>query len=243
MAIVSNTVGYLDGDVLLEGFFAYDDAIENRRPAVMVNHTWVGRNSFVEEKAIKLAELGYFAFAVDMYGKGVLGQGNEECSALMQPFMDDRRKVVRRMQAALYAVKLFPWVDDKEIAAIGFCFGGLCVLDLARSNADIKGVVSFHGLLEASQVPTQNQTIKAKLLVLCGADDPMVPAEKLTALQQELTRAGADWQTHTYGHAMHAFTNPAANDPGFGTVYQAEADRRSWVAMKSFLRELFNEEN
>ncbi len=241
MAIISNTVGYLDGDVLLEGFFAYDDTITARRPAVIINHTWAGRNEFVEEKAIKLAELGYFAFAVDMYGKGVLGQGNDECSALMQPFMDDRDLVLKRMLAALYAVNLLPWVDDKKIAAIGFCFGGLCVLDLARSNADIKGVVSFHGLLDAPQITDQNQSIKAKVLVLNGFDDPMATPEQVLSLQQELTSAGADWQTHTFGHTLHAFTNPMANDPDFGTVYQQDADKRSWLVMNDFLKEIFEE--
>ncbi|MCK5121469.1 MAG: dienelactone hydrolase family protein, partial [Methylococcales bacterium] len=151
MAIISNTVGYLDGGVLLEGFFAYDDSFEGRRPAVMINHAWAGRNDFVNEKALKLAELGYFAFAADMYGKGVLGHSTEENAVLMQPFMDDRGLLLSRMQAALYAIKLMPWVDDNKIAAIGYCFGGLCVLDLARSGADIKGVVSFHGLLGAPE--------------------------------------------------------------------------------------------
>jgi len=239
MAIISNTVGYLDGDVLLEGFFAYDDSIKERRPAVMINHAWSGRNDFVEEKALKLAELGYFAFAVDMYGKGVLGQGIEESAALMQPFMDDRSLVLRRMKAALYAVTLFPWVDDKKIAAIGFCFGGLCVLDLARSGADIKGVVSFHGLVDAPSQKTPNTVIKTKVLLLNGADDPMVSNDLLFALQQELTEAGADWQVHTYGKTMHAFTNPIANDPDFGTVYQPDSDRRSWLTMKNFLSEVF----
>jgi len=239
MAIISNTVGYLDGDVLLEGFFAYDDSIKERRPAVMINHAWSGRNDFVEEKALKLAELGYFAFAVDMYGKGVLGQGIDESAALMQPFMDDRSLVLRRMKAALYAVTLFPWVDDKKIAAIGFCFGGLCVLDLARSGADIKGVVSFHGLVDAPSQKTPNTVIKTKVLLLNGADDPMVSNDLLFALQQELTEAGADWQVHTYGKTMHAFTNPIANDPDFGTVYQPDSDRRSWLTMKNFLSEVF----
>lgn len=241
MAIVSNTVGYLDGDVLLEGFFAYDDAIEKRRPAVIINHAWAGRNEFVEEKAVRLAELGYFAFALDMYGKGIVGRNNEECAQLMQPFMEDRGLILKRMEAALYAVKLLPWVDDKKIACIGFCFGGLCVLDLARSGADVKGVVSFHGLLNppVDSVVNPLEKIKAKVLVLNGADDPMVSAEQVVALQQELTLAGADWQTHTYGHTMHAFTNPVANDPVFGTVYQADADKRSWLAMKNFLLELF----
>lgn len=238
MAIISNTVGYLDGDVLLEGFFAYDDAIENRRPAVMINHAWAGRNPFVEEKAIKLAELGYFAFAIDMYGKGVLGQSNEESALLMQPFMDDRGLLLKRMNAALYALKLMPWVDDKKIAAIGFCFGGLCVLDLARSGADIKGVVAFHGLLNAPEnMPSTD--VKAKVLVLHGNDDPMATDEQIKILQQEMTQAGADWQFHSYGNTMHAFTNPVANDADFGTVYQADADRRSWISMKNFLVEVF----
>jgi len=239
VAIISNTVGYLDGDVLLEGFFAYDDALEGRRPAVIINHAWAGRNAFVEEKAIKLAELGYFAFAVDMYGKGIVGNNNEESAQLMQPFMDDRAMLLKREEAALYAVKLLPWVDDKMIAAIGFCFGGLCVLDLARSGADVKGVVSFHGLLHAPALKSEVQAIKSKILVLNGADDPMVSDELLVAAKQDFTDAGADWQIHNYGHTMHAFTNPVANDPGFGTVYQASADRRSWQAMENFLTEIF----
>ena len=238
MAIISNTVGYLDGGVLLEGFFAYDDSTEGRRPAVMINHAWAGRNDFVEDKALKLAELGYFAFAVDMYGKGILGQSIDENAGLMQPFMDDRGMLLKRMEASLYAMKLMPWVDNKKIAAIGFCFGGLCVLDLARSGVDIKGVVSFHGLLDAPE-ETESKKIKSKVLVLHGNDDPMGPTEQVVALQQELTQAGADWQIHNYGNTMHAFTNPVANDPDFGTVYQADADKRSWIAMNNFLTEIF----
>jgi len=238
MAIISNTVGYLDGDTLLEGFFAYDDSVEGRRPAVMINHAWSGRNEFVEDKALLLAELGYFAFAVDMYGKGVLGQGIEESAKLMQPFIDDRSLILRRMQAALYAVKLMPWVDDRQIAAIGFCFGGLCVIDLARSGANIKGVISFHGLVNPPQDKSA-PVIKAKMLILNGANDPMVSSVQLLALQDELTFAGADWQVHNYSHSMHAFTNPIANDPDFGTVYNAASDKRSWIAMKNFLVEIF----
>ncbi|MCK4842023.1 MAG: dienelactone hydrolase family protein [Methylococcales bacterium] len=238
MAIISNTVGYLDGETLLEGFFVYDDAIEGRRPAVMINHAWAGRNDFVKEKALKIAELGYFAFAVDMYGKGVLGKSNDECEKLMQPFIDDRSLVLKRMKAALYAIKLMPWVDDKKIASIGFCFGGLCVLDLARSGADIKAVVSFHGLLTAPE-NSQSEQIKAKVLVLHGNDDPMASVEDIFALQRDLTQAGADWQFHNYGNTMHAFTNPVANDADFGTVYQADADKRSWISMQNFLTEVF----
>lgn len=238
MAIISNTVGYMDGDVQLEAFFAFDDALSGRRPAVLINHAWGGRDEFVAEKARKLAELGYVGFALDMYGKGILGSGPEENARLMQPFMADRALLQKRIQAALFAVRQLPWVDDSKIAAIGFCFGGLCVLDLARTGADIKGVVSFHGLLGAPG-NTQGNAIKAKVLALHGHDDPMVSPEQVLAFEQEMTEAGADWQVHAYGHTMHAFTNPVANDPAFGTVYQADADRRSWQAMQNFLAELF----
>jgi len=238
MAIVSNTIGYLDGDVLLEAYFAFDDAITERRPAVLISHAWGGRDDFVAEKANKLAELGYVGFALDMYGKGVLGNSPEQNSKLMQPFMADRGLLQKRIKAALYAVRLLPWVDDSKIAAMGFCFGGLCVLDLARAGADLKGVVSFHGLLGAPDNMEAN-AIKAKVLALHGHDDPMGPIEQVLAFEQEMTKAGADWQLHTYGHTMHAFTNPKANDPAFGTVYQANADKRSWLAMKNFLAEVF----
>ena len=240
MAIVSNTVGYLDEGVLLEAFFAYDDAIEGRRPAVLINHAWGGRDEFVAEKAKKIAELGYVGFAVDMYGKGISGASVEENEKLMQPFIDDRKMLLQRIHAALYAVKLLPWVDDKKIAALGFCFGGLCVLDLARSGADIKGVISFHGLLSAPD-NTEGNAIAAKVLALHGYDDPMSSSEQVAALQKELTKSGADWQFHSYGNTMHAFTNPIANDPDFGTVYQSDADRRSWLTMKNFLEEIFTD--
>ncbi|ANE55492.1 MULTISPECIES: dienelactone hydrolase family protein [Methylomonas] len=238
MAIVSNTVGYLDGDVALEGFFAYDDAIDGPRPVVLIHHAWGGRDGFVAEKAKLLAERGYLGFAADTYGRGVLGKSPEENAGLMQPFMADRAKLQKRLHAALAAAKLLPWADNGKIAAIGFCFGGLCALDLARSGADIRGVVSFHGLL----VPPDNipePRLKAKVLVLHGHDDPMAPPAQVQALQAELSRAGADWQVHSYGNTMHAFTNPVANNPSFGTVYQALADRRSWQAMQNFLAEIF----
>lgn len=238
MAIVSNTVSYLDRDTLLEGFFAYDDAIVGQRPVVLIHHAWGGRDEFVADKAIKLAELGYLAFATDMYGKGILGKSPEENAALMQPFIADRAKLQQRLHAALATVKLMPWADNDRVAAIGFCFGGLCALDLARTGVDIRGVVSFHGLLGAPEnIP--NPSIKAKVLVLHGYDDPMASTQQVLALQNELTKAGADWQLHSYGHTMHAFTNPVANNPGFGTVYQPLADRRSWQALQNFFSEIF----
>jgi dienelactone hydrolase len=239
MAIVENTVVYMDGEVALEAFFAFDDTASGRRPTVLISHAWGGRDGFVADKARKLAGLGYVGFALDMYGKGVLGSDADENAKLMQPFMADRNKLQQRMKAALAAVKLLPWVDDRKIAAMGFCFGGLCILDLARTGVDIKGVVSFHGLL-GTPGNTQGNKVKAKILALHGRDDPMVPTEQVLAFQEEMTQAGADWQFLTFGHTVHAFTNPVANDPSFGTVYQADADRRSWQAMQNFFAEIFS---
>ncbi|NOS75578.1 MAG: dienelactone hydrolase family protein [Methyloglobulus sp.] len=238
MAIVENTVVYMDEDTVLEAFFAFDDSVSARRPAVLISHAWGGRDGFVADKARKLAGLGYVGFALDMYGKGILGADKEENATLMQPFMADREKLQKRIKTALNAVSLLPWVDDKKIAAMGFCFGGLCVLDLARTGVDIKGVVSFHGLLGAPD-NTQGNKIKAKVLALHGRDDPMGLPEQVLAFQEEMTQAGADWQFVSYGHTVHAFTNSVANNPDFGTVYQADADRRSWQAMQNFFAEIF----
>lgn len=239
MSVISNTVAYLDGDVLLEAFFAFDDAFQGRRPAVLINHTWAGRDEFVAEKAKKLAVLGYVGFAVDMYGKGVLGSNPEENEQLMRPFMNDRQMLQKRMLAAYYAAKLMPWVDDSKIASIGFCFGGLCALDLARTGVELKGAVSFHGLLGKPDNILGN-SIKAKILALHGHEDPLVPIEQVLAFEQEMTSAGADWQLHTFGNTLHAFTNPQANNPDFGMAYQADADRRSWLILENFLTEIFS---
>ena len=238
MAIIENTINYVDGDTRLEGFFAFDDAIQGQRPAVLVSHAWAGRSEFTAEKARELAKLGYVGFALDMYGAEKLGQTHEECGALMRPFMENREMLQRRILAALANVRLLPWVDDKKIAAIGFCFGGLCVLDLARSGANVKGVVSFHGLLHA---PTdlENSEIIAKVLVLHGHDDPLAPPKQVAAFEQEMTQAGVDWQLHVYGNTVHAFTNPLASDFAAGYKFSPNANQRSWQAMTNFFTEIF----
>lgn len=238
MQIIENVVTYIDGEVKLEAFYAVDGSQSGRKPAVLICHTWAGRNEFVKDKARKIAALGYVGFALDMYGDGKVGANNEENAQLMQPFMADRTLLQQRISAALVAVKQLPWVDVNKIAAIGFCFGGLCVLDLARTGTVLNGIVSFHGLLDAPG-NTQGKQIKAKVLVLHGYDDPMAMPEQMVALQNELTEAGADWQLISYGNTLHAFTNPQANDPAFGTVYQPMTDRRSWLAMQNFLTEIF----
>jgi dienelactone hydrolase len=237
MTIQTRTIEYIHTDVRLEALLVYDDAVGGPRPAVLVCHTWAGRDEFACGKARKLAELGYVGFALDMYGDGKVGSGPEENAKLMQPFMDDRALLQARITAALDTARGLGEVDGDRIAAIGYCFGGLCVLDLARSGADFRGVVSFHGLL-IPPGPTAANAIKAKVLVLHGHDDPMAPPEHVLALEKELTSAGADWQVHVYGGTVHAFTNPRANDPGFGTVYHPTADARSWQSMRNFLAEV-----
>lgn len=203
-------------------------------PGVLICHAWAGRSDFEIDKAKALAELGYAGVAIDLFGKGVLGTSKEENQALIEPFVSDRAMLQKRLLQITDIVREQPEIDSSNIAAIGFCFGGLCVLDIARAGADIKGVVSFHGLLGA---PGNTRKIKAKVLALHGWDDPMAPPKDVQSLAKELTEAGADWQLHAYGGTMHAFTNPNADDSDFGTVYNAEADARSWVAMKNFLSE------
>jgi dienelactone hydrolase len=238
LGIRTRPVEYADGDTVLEGLLAWDDTADAPRPGVMVSHAWAGRREFEDGKARALAELGYTGFALNLYGKGVRGGSAEENAALMQPFVDDRAMLQARMRLSLDIMRAQPEVDGQRVAAIGFCFGGLCVLDLARTGVDLAGVVSFHGLL-GSPGNTAGNSINAKILALHGWDDPMATPEQVLALADELTGQGADWQLHAYGNTVHAFTNPEANDPDFGTVYSPAADRRSWAAMTGFLDELF----
>ena len=240
LGIQTRLVEYLDGDTFLEGLLAWDDANNGPRPGILVSHAWNGRCEFEEEKACRLAELGYVGFALDMYGKGIRGSNPEENSALMQPLLDDRQALQKRLVSALTTLRTQPEADESNIAAIGFCFGGLCVLDLARTGAELAGVVSFHGLFHPPENTTGN-SIKAKVLALHGWEDPMATPDQVVALAAELTEMGADWQIHGYGNTVHAFSNPAANDPERGTVYDSTADRRSWAAMQEFLSELFTD--
>ena len=238
MALQHRFVEYSDGDTLLEGYLAYDDAISGPRPCVIIAHTWAGRSDFECQQADKLAALGYVGFALDMYGKGILGSGPDENTALMTPFMEDRPALQQRMAAALATASQQAEADAAKMASMGYCFGGLCSLDLARTSSSILGAVSFHGLFLAPG-NTEGNKITAKVLCLHGNDDPMVPVDSVIALDKELTAAGADWQVHAYGNTLHAFTNPAAASPELGMAYNAAADRRSWASLVSFLEEVF----
>lgn len=236
MTIQTAEYEYMEGETRCSGLFAWEDT-PGPKPCVIVAPAWGGRQAFENGRAEKLAELGYVGFAMDIYGEGLTGGSVEENSKLMQPYMEDRALLQRRMQAAVAAARGDERVDGDRIAAIGYCFGGLAVLDLARIGSDVRGVVSMHGLF----VPpgnTAGTAISAKVLALHGWDDPMVPPDAVVELAKELTDAGADWQLHAYGHTKHAFSNPEANDHDLGTVYSPDAERRSWIAATGFLEEV-----
>lgn len=231
-------IGYTDGPLACEAYAACDASSRSKRPCVIVSHAWGGQLDFEREKAQRLAEMGYLGFAIDLYGKGVRGAPAGDNSKLIQPFMEDRAMLRRRLGAALAAAKRHPMADPGRIGAIGYCFGGLCVLDLARSAPPgVKGVVSFHGLFHPPNLGPQ-APITAKVLMLHGYADPLAPPGDVLAVARELTGARADWQLHAYGHALHAFTHPPANNPAGGVMYDAAADRRSWAAMSYFLQEV-----
>lgn len=228
-------VNYLVQDKQFKAFVAYPE--QQNSPLVLIVHTWAGRDEFVQNKAIELAQEGFVAMAVDMYGDAKVGASTEENQSMMAPLIEDREKLKSVITAAVETGKQLEGVDTSKIAAIGYCFGGLVVLDLARSGIDINGVVSFHGLLMGSDI--SDKGIQAKVLVLHGERDPMVPLSMIDEFQQEMAEAQADWQLHSYGNAYHAFTNPDANDPDFGTQYNQNADKRSWQSMMNFFSEIF----
>jgi dienelactone hydrolase len=229
---------YTDDELTCEAFVAYDGSQTSRRPCVLIFHQWSGQSDAERKKAEQLAQLGYVGFAIDIYGKGVRGGLSDDNTRLMQPFLNDRAMLRQRILAGLAAAQKHPLVDPDRIGAIGYCFGGLCVLDLARSAApDVKGVVSIHGVFHPPNLGMQ-APITAKVLILHGYDDPLATPEQVLAIARELTDAKADWQIHAYGHTMHAFTAAGVDVPEHGLRYSAAADRRSWVAMKNFLEEI-----
>lgn len=221
---------------------AYDDTgAAARRPVVLIAHTIRGRTDFEEEKARELAKAGYLGVAIDLYGGGKQARPPEEARSLMNALNSDRKLLLERMQLALAAVSRVPEADPARMAAIGFCFGGKCVLDLARSGADLAAVASFHGLYDAPGI--HNETpVKARVLVLHGWDDPLAPPETVVALGQELTRKQARWELVAFGHTGHAFTNPMADGTTKGLRYNPEASALAWERMLAFLKSAFTPE-
>ena len=237
--VVTQTVTYRQDGTVMRGFLACDDGLKGKRPGVLVVHEWWGLNDFARERALKLAGLGYVALAADMYGGGATTRDREEAGKLAGALLKNPELLRARAQAALQVLAADPRVDPKRLAAIGFCFGGSTVLELAYSGADLAGVVSFHGGLPRPQ-PGDLTRLKAKILVLHGADDPLVPAADLTAFEQAMRQAGADWQMVFFGGAVHAFTNPAAGDhKASGAAYDARAARRAFRYMQEFFREIW----
>jgi dienelactone hydrolase len=233
------TMEYRHGDTVLEGYLVYDDAVKDRRPGVLVVHEWTGINENVKNHADAIAALGYVAFAADMYGKGIRPATMQEASAQATIYKNDRNLMRERVKSGLDFLMKQPMVDAKRIAAVGYCFGGTTVLELARSGADVWGVVSFHGSLDTPNLEDA-KGIKAKVLVLHGADDPYESKEQVDMFLKEMKDARVDFQMVFYGGAVHSFTNPfAGSDPSKGAAYNEKADKRSWEAMKQFFVEIF----
>ena len=237
--VTSKPVQYQDGNTSLEGHIAWDDAIEGKRPGVLVVHEWWGLNDYARGRAEQLAKLGYVAFALDMYGKGKLTEHPQQAGEWAGMIRKNVAAWQKRGLAGLDILKQHEHVDQQRLAAIGYCFGGATVCQMAYSGAELRGVVSFHGSLPAPE-PEQSQQIKAKLLICHGAADPFVPKPQIAKFQEALERAGADWQMVYYSGARHSFTNPGANKRGMdGLRYDKNADTRSWQHMQSFFDQVF----
>jgi len=232
-------IDYQDGDDVFEGYFAWDETLSDQQPVVLIAHDWAGRRELACSAAESMVDLGYAGFAVDIYGKGIFGKDADTAgnSALMMPYVEDRALLRQRMLAALNAVRTLGRIDVSKVAAIGYCFGGMAVLELARSGADIDGVVSVHGLLGHGEI--QSEKVLAKVLCLHGHDDPMGPPDQVLAFESEMTAQKADWQMHIFGGTSHAFTNPDANDKALGTVYSSSANQRAQRLIADFLAEIF----
>ncbi len=240
--IQGKTVEYTAQGVVMKGYLAYDENIMGKRPGVLVVHEWWGLNDYARKRAKMLAELGYTALAVDMYGDGKVAMHPDDARKFSSELMKNFDVGKARFLAAMDFLKQQPTVDSTRIAAIGYCLGGGIVLNMARQGVDLKGVASFHGGLTAVK-PAQAGMVKAKILVLNGAADKFTTSEQIEAFKQEMKAAGADFQFISYPGAMHSFTNPDADALGkefnLPFAYNANADRESWNEMKNFLKAIF----
>jgi len=235
--VVTQSVEYRQEGTVCQGWLSYDDAVKGRRPAVLLIHDWMGVSDHQKSQVEALAALGYVALAADMYGKGVRPANAQEASAEAGKYYKDPALLRARARAGFDELASLPQTDPERMAVTGYCFGGRCALELARSGAPLRAVVTFHGSLAAS-APADKEHFHAKVLALHGADDPFVKQEEVKGFMDEMRAAGVDWQLVQYSGAVHAFTDPrAGNDNSKGTAYNAAADRRSWRAMRDFLEE------
>ncbi len=241
-AVVGKEVSYHAGDTLLKGYIAYDDSIKGKRPGILVVHEWWGHNAYARHRADMLAALGYTALAVDMYGDGKQANHPDDAGKFAGAVRKNMPQAEARFRAAMKLLHKHPTTDKQKTAAIGYCFGGGIVLEMARRGVPLAGVASFHGSLGTAE-PAQKGGVKAKVLVLNGAADPFTKPEQITAFKQEMTGAGVDYRFIDYPDAKHAFTNPQADEYGkrfnLPLAYNAEADKASWAEMRRFLKQLF----
>jgi dienelactone hydrolase len=234
----AEAVEYKEGSTGLEGWVAYDDAKPGKRPGVLLFPDWTGVGDYAKKRAAMLVDLGYAVFCADVYGKGIRPSGPEACSAEMMKYLKDRPLLRARAKAGLQQLKGLAAVDGSKVATIGYCFGGLVCLELARTGADVAGMVGFHCNLNSTD-PAEAKNIKAKVLVLNGADDPVVPDSETLAFEKEMREAKVDWQLVRYGNTVHGYTQWFIPPGGAQAAYYEPSDRRSWVAMQSFFKEVF----
>lgn len=229
-------VSYTEGEDAFDVFVATPEC-PGPRPTVVICHAWGGRDDFAEGKAQSLAELGYIGAAIDLYGKGKRGLDKASSEALMMSVVREPEVLRRRLRRAFDVVRGLDGVDAGRMGTIGYCFGGLCSITMARMGLPLRGAVSFHGLLKVDGEPRER--VQARVLVLHGQDDPLVPPSDVGAFVEDMKRLDVDWELHVYPRVMHAFTNPKANDADFGTVYDKGADARSWNSMRRFFEDVF----
>lgn len=240
-AVQGREVSYSADGTTLKGWIAYDDAIKGKRPAVLVVHEWWGHNAYARKRANMLAELGYVALAVDMYGDGKQAQHPDDAGKFAGEVAKNKPMAKARFEAGMKLLREQDNVESDKMAAIGYCFGGSVVLEMARAGEDLKGVASFHGGL-ATDTPAQPGKVKAQVRSFTGADDKMIPAAQVDAFKLEMDKAGVNYQAVVYPGAMHSFTNPDADEYGkkfnIPLAYNAAADKDSWAQMKTFLAEV-----
>jgi len=239
-AVMTKTISYQEDGASLQGYLAYDNVLKGKRPGVLVVHEWWGLNDYARKRATQLAAMGYVAFALDMYGKDKVADHPEQAKEFMKKVTQNVDTWQKRALAGLEILKKQPNTDSNRIAAIGYCFGGSTVQQLAYSGADIRGIVSFHGSLIPPTESAVKQT-KAKILICHGASDPYTKPEALQTYLTTMNASGIDWKMSIYAHAKHAFTNPDADNYGMAALgYNRTADRRSWEDMKQFFNEIFS---
>jgi len=243
VGIVTKEVDYESNGTTLKGFLAYDGDIQGKRPGVLIVHEWWGLNDYARKRAIMIAELGYTALALDMYGDGKQANHPDDAGKFAMEVFNNMEVSKAKFEAAMEVLKMQPTTDPDKIAAIGYCFGGGVVLQMARFGLELDAVVSFHGALQ-TQSPAEAGTVKARLLICNGEDDPFTTPEQIETFKNEMSNAGVDYKFINYPGAMHSFTNPIADSVGkkfnMPLAYNKEADEKSWAEMKALFSEVFN---